>query len=480
MRRSTIIICLVSIVLLAGGIAALVFWPESEPEQVITTPIPVSERADLINERPSQVESVLFMPADGSPYTLRQDLETFDITLDVPDAIFQGEEYIVFRIFSNAVNLANLTIVTQDASSGDLATFGLDAPVMTWRVFLVDGSASDYELGGLQAAGRGRYARESGSSTVYLLPETQSIFLTRYVEDLYDISFMPYEIVEAIAENSYILEYILLDTGDDIIELRRRTDEEMSVLSLGSSYYVMLQPTQGDGNDSMIQSMIAEKVATIAPISVEAVRPDDLSIYGLDNPARLELSVGEYWSAVILIGDREIERGGRYVMLEGYDAVLFDADGDYSFLNVSSATLRSRLVWLFNIVDVSYLTYELEGVKRTLRLEHPANDDESMRGWLDDNEILESNARRLYSASLSVIQSGVTDLPIPNAPPVYSITIHFLDGTDTQMDLYSLNDSQFLMVHDGENTGFYITRMALYQNFLSRFEILDRGEDLPR
>jgi len=241
--------------------------------------------------------------------------------------------------------------------------------------------------------------------------------------------------------------------------------------------YKMLQPVESESNDYMVQSVFLENAARIMPESIEDLHPADLSAYGLDTPARLSMRTAE-WSGTLLIGDHNGQRNGRYVMLEGYDAVLFDPNGDYSFLNISPAQLRARLVWLHNIADVSSLSFELEGTSRELRFEHNT-DENSLRAWLDDKEISDTNARRLYVATLNITQSGGTDASIPATKPVYSITVHFLDGSSDTLELYRLNDSQFLIVHDGISTGLFITRLALQQNFLSRFDILDRGEDIP-
>jgi len=57
--------------------------------------------------------------------------------------------------------------------------------------------------------------------------------------------------------------------------------------------------------------------------------------------------------------------------------------------------------------------------------------------------------------------------------------MRFREGGSDAIELYQINDSQFLIVHNGVSSGFFITRMSLQQNLLSSFDILDRGEDIP-
>ncbi|MDR2568971.1 MAG: hypothetical protein LBD23_01570, partial [Oscillospiraceae bacterium] len=188
----------------------------------------------------------------------------------------------------------------------------------------------------------------------------------------------------------------------------------------------------------------------------------------------------EVWSGTLLIGDRNAERGGRYVMIEGYDAVLFDTQGDYSFLNVRLSQLRSRLIWLHSIDNVSSVRYDLDGVTRTLRISHPENDDETIQGWLDDVELNVTNTRRLYVGSLMINQDGETSEPIPtDILPQYRITMNFIDGGSEMLELFQISESQFLITHNGISTGFFMTRMALQQGLLDRFDIIDAGGEIP-
>ena len=476
MRRSTVIVSTVIILVLSAGIAALSLWPEPEQEPE-PTPAPSNPTVALIDEQPEDVSGVFLTPQGGNPYTLRPDGVDGSIELYAEDAIFSGVPHMLNAVFNTAISLTNLTVVTSSADEGQLSMLGFDEPVMTLRIERTDGTYVELMVGAMQSAGQGRYVRKNDSHEVLLLNQRQALQLTYALEDLYDLSFLPATITADDLATLFTIEHILLETQEDVIELRRVPDEELEAAGAGASIYRMLQPVEGECNDYMVQSVILEKAAGIMPESIEDLHPADLSAYGLDVPARLSMITAE-WSGTLLIGNHNGQRNGRYVMLEGYDAVLFDPNGDYSFLDIPPAQLRARLVWLHHIADVSSLSFELDGISRELRFEHNA-DENSLRAWLDDKEISDTNARRLYVAVLNITQSGGTEAAIPNAPPVYSITVHFLDGGSDKLDLYRLSDSQFLIVHGGVSTGFFITRLTLQQNFLSRFDILDRGEDIP-
>jgi hypothetical protein len=232
-----------------------------------------------------------------------------------------------------------------------------------------------------------------------------------------------------------------------------------------------------EASDTEVERHILEPI-NIIPNSVEAVHPDDLSPYGLDSPVRLTVTDEEGWSGTLLIGRYDPEREGMYVMIEGIDAVLFHDTAEYSFLRVGYSQLRSSILWLRHINTVYSITYELEDVTRVLRIEH--GEGNFLRGWLDGEEILEDNARRLFSATQLLTHDGGTDAEIPQgAEPAYRFTYELTDGETDTMELYSINDTQYLVVRNGENQEVFITRMTLRHILLSRFELLDRGEDLP-
>jgi hypothetical protein len=155
-------------------------------------------------------------------------------------------------------------------------------------------------------------------------------------------------------------------------------------------------------------------------------------------------------------------------MIEGYDAVLFDPNGVYTFLQISPAQIRSQIIRLFMITDVSSVVFELDGETRVLELEHL--DNRRLSGQLDGSDLSEADARMLFLSALSIAHSGFTDAAVPATPPTYVITISLIDGSSDILELYRLNETQFLIVHNGTSTGFFITRMSIQQTLLDPFE----------
>ena len=477
MRRSTLIICLVAVLALSIGIFILYTLPDdgselSQPEQP-----PAETIKDFFSELPENVKSIHFLLESNTQFILQRDPVNGEITLNAEDAIFPADLFMIYTMFEQAITLSRLVCVAEDASDAQLTLLGFDKPVISLRIERIDGTSIDIEIGAEQTAGQGRYIRKKDSREVFILNEIQQMFLIHELEDLYDLSFLPYTISPNNEESLFSIKHILIEAENNVIELQKRSDEEFANAVFGTPMYKMIRPVPDDSNDYMVQTIILENVARIVPDSIEAINPSDMSVYGLDRPARLTISTNE-WSGTLLIGNRNAERGGRYVMIEGFNAVLFDYSDSYSFLDIDPAQLRTLLIWLYNIEDVSSITYELEGETRVLKMEHNIGEP-VLQGWLDGKELSTNNTRRLYASAFNITQNGATDAVIPADPPVYTIIVDFNDGGSDMLELYRLNDSHFLIVHNGTNRGLFTTRMNVQQNLLSRFEILDAGGDIP-
>jgi hypothetical protein len=473
--------CLVAA--LTIGIILLTISPRGDvDDEPRPTPALIEHRPDLLVVDFENVSEVFFTPQDGAAYSLIIDRELGELVLDAQDVIFPGDQSVMEFVLFGALSLTNLTRITEDADDEVLALFGLDNPRMKWQIRYLNGETADLALGSELPTGEGSYIRSLDSRDVFIIGMMQTSSLVMSLDEVYDISFVPFPPSTEELPTWELIQHMLLESPDgDIIEIHRRSPEELEIAPTGSSRFKMLQPFYAECNDFMVRSVILETITGFLPDQVISKRPVDLSVYGLDNPYRLTVTVpirlNEDWVGTLLIGNYDNGQDGRFVMIEGYDAVLLDRIGVYDFLDVYPFQLQSRIVWLHVIGTVSSVEFYLDGVDRELKLEH---DNGDIRGWLDDVELSADNARRLYTSALNLIIGGLTFAPIPDTSPDYAITINFIDGDSEIVELYGLNDAQFLIVQNGASMAAYITRLMLTQNLLDRFVILDAGGDLPR
>jgi len=485
MRRRNVVLIIIAAVLLIAGILILTFLPEPEPESdVYVPPPPEAGFGNLIFASHLNTESVLMMPLNGGSYTLqidRAETEYLKFDLIADNVIFPGMQPVMYTIFSQAITLLHLPLVTEDADDDQLALYGLDAPILTWRVNFSDGASEEFALGLRLAVGSGFYIRNAESRDVYVLDIDAAGLLLMNIEDIYDIFFFPYPPSGDQYETWDLIDYLLLERpGDETIEMRRRGFEEWYDSPFGVTRYHISQPFNGDGSEEIIKSIIMEPVTNLIPERIVAIGTTNLAFYGLDTPARLTVST-EGWEGTLLIGDHSYEYRGRYIMIEGYDAVLLDPHGNYGFLDLDPAQLRSQMTWIHHIDHVSSVEFDLGGITRTLYIDHPdPGSDDKLNGRLDDIEIGETNTRRLYASAMNISVSGGSEEPIPDESPVYRFTMNFINGEKQVLNFYRISDSEFLMVLNNESLNVYTTRLQLQIGLLNKFDILDAGGELPR
>jgi hypothetical protein len=475
-RRNMTVILAVTAVLLIAGIILLSIAPKE------LAPLPeMPDMGALLRAQDDEIVSINFFPRGGEPFTLFRDGESGDLELDSrEELLFPAQPNLLSFLYRTAVRMDNLLRVEEHASDGQLAGFGLDDPEMVWRVNFADMTSIELAVGDLSAINRGRYVRRTDNNEIFLLQAVETFAFSMKLEDLYSKSFLPLSQAEGGTFSWVSINHVLIERNEGTIEFIRRSEEEMENAAAGDSKYQLLRPVVAEASERAVEDLILTRLSMVSPDIIAEVNPQDLSVYGLDNPERVTVSEDGGWSGTLLIGkyDQALYEGvgGRYVMIEGTNAVLSHLQSDYPFLRVKYAELRSSMPWPRRVIsDVSTVTYNLGRNTRTLSFER----GESVYGRLDGKILSESNADRLFYATLSLTHHLESDAEIPSAAPDYRITINFIGGGSDTMELYSLNETQLLMVFNGENQQVYLTRTDFKELLLDRFDMLDRGEDLP-
>ncbi len=128
---------------------------------------------------------------------------------------------------------------------------------------------------------------------------------------------------ESTAEGGYILQ----TSPENVIEIK--------VNNMGGSYTMNRQGESafiGEISDSILNveyvTMLIDECSNIAYEELVEAQPDDLSLYGLDNPlSTVDISYADTTSLTLLFGDEEIVSGGRYAKLADSPEVYLFAGG---------------------------------------------------------------------------------------------------------------------------------------------------------
>lgn len=452
---------LAALILVGAAYALIVLLipdPPEEPEKDITAGYTTLVKYELKN-----LDHVDFEFADGYQYTIKL---THKSDVSRSYSIVGKEEYdFDFTSMSSAClslsGISSSRLVEENAP--DLAKYGFDEPQAKVTIYGTDGTSVKLTVGDATGVGDYSYAIKDDGNDVYLI----SSYTTRYLlsKDYYyrnkDIFSLdeedPASGVQAIqvSKNGEMLfDYVMLTE-----EERDAIDPDLDTLAY------MRTPVEHGVNTTTLSDYLLANMMTVRFDDVVEDRPTDLAQYGLDKDTmNLKVVLNDGTTSNITLG-KITEDGSRYGMLGGVNSVLlFDAE-DFEFLDGFDFTsLIYRLIWTFNIQELSGFDVTAHGETHYVELFDPDKDEqeEGKEFWatIDGKELREENCRRLYVRVLSPSVYNLTDEQMnADADPEaeWSCSIHFDTGrSDETISFHKINARQYAAYRNGEQTGFFV------------------------
>ena len=195
---------------------------------------------------------------------------------------------------------------------------------------------------------------------------------------------------------------------------------------------------------------------------IKDIDEDEYADYGLNHPAKLEMSrhLREF-EVHLLIGDVCPNADYTYCMLEGTDTLITcSSTAAGAGTVVSYVQFMLRTVWSYNIEQLKQLNITIDDNDCTVDVTHSTkknangNDADKVEGTLDGEEISETNIRRLYIKCLyfRVVDNLTEDekKEYANAEATSKITITLEGGEKHTLELVPMTDRKYAMRLDGE------------------------------
>ncbi len=476
-----VVVAVVVFVVLCGVFAFLRLMPPPAPPGDETPPPSDNVLETLADISPDTLRTFRCVRADGRGYavTLSQGQEGVSYIVNpafAPFAYRESELAALSELFAGLS--ARLVVDSPDAAR--LAEYGLDEPQAVWTA--TGAKTVTLSLGNPTPMADGYYAQVTGKTGVYQIPIAAGQALARTEADLRDLRLLPTISQDNVTETVGAIRVV----GKKTYALRVLSPEEAGQSDVRFSAYELTEPIIFGTNDYYVNKQVIAPLAAIAPSKVVEDHPKDLAPYGLDQPSKLELTGPQGDKTVLLIGRKDKEAGGRYIMYEGVDSVLLDTAGTYLFLETDYESLMSELLWLHNITSLTQVSlvtpddvwllefhYEDSGEDQTM---HPTL--RSMSGTFN-REISEDNAKRLYQRVLGLTLSKLLAAPPPEgASPAYLCTLEKQDGSSHTMTLYPYNERLYAASLDGEPAVFGIGVPDI-DKLEEAIATVQRGEEIP-
>ena len=220
--------------------------------------------------------------------------------------------------------LYTLTSITANSvveeNAKDLSIYGLDEPTAIVKTYYNDGSEVDLIIGSQAPVDQTYYCMTNESDTVFTIGSYVDSLLVRRPIEYRAITLFPTYTDDDVYTN---INWVKLTNRDgSVIEVALDSDQSNEYNTEGSQY-VMLQPYQVSGNATTIQQNILDVVSTLTLGSIiKDIGEDEYADYGLDHPAKLEMTDTAGNEVHLLIGDVCPNADYTYCMLEGTDTLI--------------------------------------------------------------------------------------------------------------------------------------------------------------
>ncbi|MBQ9268323.1 MAG: DUF4340 domain-containing protein [Oscillospiraceae bacterium] len=353
-------------------------------------------------------------------------------------------------------SISAIKLVEEDAK--DLAVYGLDKPTATIKTYFTDGSEVDIIIGSQAPVDENYYCMTSESNTVYTIGSYVDSLLVRRPIEYRDITLFPAYTEDDVYDNINWVK--LTERNGDCLEVLMDPEQSNEYNTEGSRY-VMLQPYQVSGNDTTIQNYILDVVSTLTlGTIIEDISEDQLANYGLNNPAKLEMTDIAGNSIALLIGNTCPNPDYTYCMIEGTDTLITCNSSAFGWMGLSYVQLMLRSVWTYDIEQLQGIDIDIDGQKFDIEVEHytkknaNGNDADAVTGTLNGEKIEEeTNVRRLYIKCLYFRIIGNLTVEekkeFADAPVYGSITLHLAEDGDHTLELIRMTDRKYAMRVDG-------------------------------
>lgn len=407
------------------------------------------------------------------------------ISSDEPDRPINQDN--VASMLNNFSNITADKMVVE--APENLADFGFDSPFASLQATLEDGTITTLKLGDLVLSGDGYYALVNDDNKVYILP-------TSYGVSFSDLDMTAIAVAPTItAEN---ITYINIDSRDGE-DYELKYNENVVQDNSGANLYnwEILKPYGvGYTADSTAISTLQSNYTSFNYLACVDYKGDDLSQYGLDNPAAT-IDIGYYESATqteptansntsdtsenstntvdkeykIYIGNLD-ESGNYYVRVDGSNAVYtLSSDTVNTMLQVDAFSMMNKSISIPSIENVDKISAKIDGVQYEMEIRRTVTNADGAEGtqstyFYNGKEENEDLFKSVYETMIGASYDSELKDEVETSAivPYMTLSYHIIGNYETTITASYLpyNDS-FYIVDKGDGRYFLADKRVIDQ-----------------
>lgn len=234
--------------------------------------------------------------------------------------------------------------------------------------------------------------------------------------------------------------------GEVIVMERHETFESDVEGELIYTTFRMVEPYYAYVSDTVVSEDFLDQLSSLVVLQVVENHPKDLSVYHLDeeNVVTVDIVTRDDVKTTLHFG---VVGSTIYIMVDGIDSV-YAGFGEITFGELTSMDLRSNLVWLHNIKDVTRLEMELPDGSYSIEIDDSIDDETSTGTFvavMNGLALSESNGRRLYTSVISIQYDDLMANEAIEETPSYSFRITYRSGYTESVRFYKATSRQYIV-----------------------------------
>ena len=445
------IIIVVVLVALLG--VAMFFISQYQPETMPENLNDNTKTEDMINvykANRTDVTKIYIKNADEE-YTLEQKNGVWTLNGDTSIRIKQtAADSVAYACTSVSVKQT----VSDDGA--DAEKYGFSNPIGIAELTFKDGTIKTISVGSLSLDKENYYVMLSGDTKIYL-------------KNTYGTESM-------IPKSLSLRDMMLLEiNSDDLSGLRHfymakqgNTAVRMEYTNIGTEQkskmqWKMIEPVYAEMNGQVFVDKVIGDLEKFEALAVIEDHPQNLSLYGLDNPYAT-FSVGETEKTSSFKIGNETENY-RYIMEDGYSTVYVIRKSDLAFLDVAYMDLMSNLIHVEYIDTVDVI--EVISPEKVYRMEIKG-DKGNEKYFIDGIEIQKEDFSKAYQAVIGISLDSLDLSEEPDINPEAQIKYQKDDGTTVVVNFLPVDERNYRVTVDRKGNS--VTSKKNFTDVLKKIE----------
>ncbi len=453
-KRLTSIIaaCVAVAVLIGGTIAIIKLIPEMKGDETVSS---VFEDISVIDADSKAFTSVTVTNKNGEFKFVTQQINGADANGAADTTTYWTVEGVdVSKLSSTTTNdiiaAAAEFIATREIDTKTAAECGFDSP--KYKISVTSSSTDPYTIlvGDPSTDGLGSYMMLEGSNKIYVAPDTEFTNFDFKLLDLSDKTSIPITTFSSstsenkTADGTYAFFDSLTLSGKlfpETVTIINNKEESDSAALLP---YMITTPTTRYANHENLNSLVAlfSTEAAVAGNYAFDVNDETIKLMGLDKP-----------DAVITLTINGEARTFKFAKVDGeYSAVIYDGapmirkvmTSNFAFMSLDTEDLYYKNLFMNSINDIKGLKLkDAEGqVKFDISYTEDENSNKTYKVIANDKEIVAQNFQDFYADFVGIQCSNFETKEIDAAPDC-TVTFVFYDNSETVIEFYRANDTEY-------------------------------------